>query len=95
MMADRQLTLAPFFGPPGRQARGRLQTPTIARSLNAASGFERSSVHYDERRADKEAELSTSCPSEGQTAPIRGRQSRFSRAPRRQRGGTSRSAAEV
>jgi hypothetical protein len=64
MMADRQSTLAPRFGPAGASSSGPTSNPTIARSLNAASAFERSSFHYDERCADKEAELSTSCPSE-------------------------------
>ena len=36
----------PFWAPSARQARCRFQTPTIARSPNAASGFERSGIHY-------------------------------------------------
>jgi ribosomal protein L37E len=43
--------LAPFLAPPARQARCRFQTPTIARSLNAANGFERSAPHRGETRA--------------------------------------------
>ena len=40
-----------LFGPRRRvQARCRIRTPSIVGSSNAASGFERSGSHYDERR---------------------------------------------
>jgi hypothetical protein len=40
-----------LFGPRRRvQARCRIRTPSIVGSPNAASGFERSGFHYDERR---------------------------------------------